>query len=250
MSTTLVHKSDGLRYAPVRIPTLGEKVLVVVLVIDRSGSMGEFGKIQSVNYAISSSVRQMKRLMKGKEGIKAILVVIGFGQTASVLVGPETFDKIEWKNLDATQNSTLIAPAIELLNKELHRILDGKRGLKPVAVVVSDGLAQDQRESMTAIQSFLNSKWGARAIRVGVGISGVGGDCDLALLKAFMNNPEQEPLVADDAAKLGDLIQWTIDSSVRGSMGLHPGHQQPLFPSLPPLTDEDEDEDEEDENDN
>jgi uncharacterized protein YegL len=247
MSTALVRSSQGVRYAPVRIPKNGEKILAVIVVIDMSGSMSEMGKIESANFALSSSVREIQKIVKKKQGVKALFTVIGFGQTANVLIGPETFDKVTWKNLRADQNGTFVAPAIELLNRELAKLLQGRRGFQPVVALVSDGLVHDQPAAMNAINEFLNSKWGGRAIRVGVGISGEGGECDLAILKAFISNPEQQPYVADDAAKLGQFIKWTLLSSAATSMADPSLNQQQLFPALPPLLAEDEEEEDEEE---
>jgi len=229
------------------VPVAGNRKLFVILVTDLSASMSQFGKIESVNYAMAASLRQIEKIAKGKEGIDVEVMVIGFGATADVVQGPESIETIAWKKLVADQPDTLAGPGVDLLNEKLDALMNGKRGLPPVLVLVSDGLARDEIQWRPATARLAASKWGKPAIRVGVGISGVGGDCDLSLLIAFINDPERPPLVAGDAAQLGDFIKWSINSSFNQSIGNNDGAkpQYPNLPSLPFDDDEDEDEDQE-----
>lgn len=246
MKTNFTTRNGSQRSLRFRVPVAGGRRLPVILVCDLSISMSELGKIDSVNYSMSSSVRHIKKTVQGVEGVEPLLMVIGFGARAEVLLGPEPLDTVSWQNLVADQPNTLVAPGIERLTVELDRMLDGKQGHKPVVVLISDGLAYDRSEAKKAIDGFLASKWGRRAIRVGVGISGAGGDCDLDVLKRFMNNPEREPLVANDAAQLGDYIDWTIRDSFNESMRNGGSADPPQYPDLPSLLVDDEDDDDQD----
>ena len=229
------------------VPVAGNRKLAVIWVIDLSGSMSEHGKMVSVNYAGASSVGQSAKIAKGKEGVDVEVTVIGFGEKAEVVLGPASIEAISWQKLTANQCDTLAGPAIHLLVDQLETQMNGRRGLQPVLVLVSDGLAHDKALWRAAMARLLASTWGKVAIRVGVGISGVGGECDLELLSAFIGNSERQPLVAADAAQLGDFIDWSIQSSFNQSLGNSPD-APPQFPNLPSLPFEDDDEeDEEDE---
>lgn len=245
MKTASVTGSGRQRQVRFSVPVAGNRKLVVILATDLSGSMSQHGKIEAVNYAMASSLRQIEKIAKGKEGVDVEALVIGFGAAAEVVLGPASIESISWQKLSANQPDTLAGPAIDLMIDRLDAVMSGRRGLPPVLALVSDGLARDKTHWQAAVTRLSSSKWGQAAIRVGVGISGVGGECDLELLTAFIGNPERPPLVASDAAQLGDFIEWSINSSFNQSLGNGP--DAPLqFPNLPSLPFEDDDDEEDD----
>lgn len=127
----------------------------IVFLVDTSASMVGI-KIEQLNEFMTEAV-EFAEEFAFKEGIRIPIRFIEFNAEAKWLYGDANkgVDHIAWSPLHANQNChTDTAQAINLARSIMSRKFLGCRPLPPIVVLVSDGLSNDLRETIEAIENL------------------------------------------------------------------------------------------------
>jgi uncharacterized protein YegL len=195
----------------VGLEQISRRQLHVVLMLDCSGSMnGE--KIASLNYAIRSSLPELRHVARENPEVSVLLSALCFGTTAYWHIDrPTPIADVAWSDLKPG-GETALGAALEEVASMLRRATDGARLLPPVIVLVSDGYPTDDIE--TGFRLFFAEKAVLAATRVAIAI---GDNVDMSLLERFMDAPgtHLKPLHANSAPDLVRHIKWATTVPVK-----------------------------------
>ena len=185
-------------------------------ITDCSGSMGVDGKIQSLNNAIRDSIPEMKNVAQENPNARVLVRALKFSQGAEWHVAqPTPIADFTWSDLTA-DGVTDLGQALSKLADQLQVSNMPKRGLPPVLVLVSDGQPTDDFEA--GLEELLATPWGQKAVKIAIAI---GDDADKEVLQQFIDNPEFEPLQANNSEELTRYIKWAstevVNSASTGS---------------------------------
>lgn len=160
------------------------RILPVLLLCDTSGSMGEHGKIETLNLA----VREMLGVLASntEPDVQIKVAVISFGGAAAKLHLPLTEPDPEgWSDLTAAGGTPLGAALDQLVNLTEDRTLLPENAYQPTVLLVSDGLPTDNFDG--AFARFTTSAIGTRSIRLAIRI---GADANDVVLKQYAGSKE------------------------------------------------------------
>jgi uncharacterized protein YegL len=194
--------------------------LNVYWLVDKSGSMVG-SKIQQVNWAIKQVLPEMQRL-ESEERVTVYMSTIIFNDRADWHGSdqPVEISRFQWADVDAPGGSTSTAQAIELLCTALEPAKIGRRSCPPVCILLSDGHCTDSEDRYNEAIRRLNSHpWGAKAVRLSIGIGGQG-SYNKAQLDQFISpylRAEQrvETLPADTPRKLVEYILLSVTTALK-----------------------------------
>ncbi|HTZ60100.1 MAG TPA: VWA domain-containing protein [Acidobacteriaceae bacterium] len=190
--------------------------LNIIWLLDCSGSMAEFGKIEALNNSIREVIPAMRKAAEGNPEVQFFVRVIRFSSGASWHVGtPTPLADFKWVDLKA-EGETDMGQAFALLAEDFRKIPDNTRALPPQLVLVSDGKPTDDWKG--ALQALFEIPWGKRAVRQAIAI---GQDADHETLKKFIDNVERPVLRADNAEQLVRYFRY-VSTAVAGAA---PGRQ-------------------------
>ena len=204
------------------------RALPVFLLVDTSGSMrGE--KIETVNIAVKEMLNAFKKIENPK-GVIAICIV-GFSDNKAEVIKPlskiSDADQFTFSAEGNTPMGMAFSTVAEMI--EDYNVVS-KRAYTPTIILISDGNPTDftgynsgmsddaicEWENLKRLQSGARS---AKAIRLAMGI---GGDVDLRILKAFINNVSIPVIKAQDNDTIAKFFRWaTMSISVR-SVSVNP----------------------------
>lgn len=171
-------------------------------VVDCSGSMSVDNKMQQVNYAIQSTIPDMREAAKDNTNAQLYVQAMQFSSGATWLTAsPEEIETYEWKDMKAG-GVTDLGKAFDLLCGQLSIPPMSDRALPPVIVLLSDGQPTDSYK--TQLDTLLNMPWGKKSVRIAIAI---GRDADRSVLEEFTGNSEMV-LDANNPQALVALIKW------------------------------------------
>ncbi len=180
-------------------------------VTDCSGSMGLEGKIQSLNESIKNALPAVKKAANDNAQAEVFMRAIKFSDGAQWHISDRTpIEDFRWVDLSAN-GITDMGKAFELLADQLKMPPMEPRGLKPVIVLITDGHPSDDWRG--GLKKIFELPWGQKAVRIAVAI---GDDADHGPLEEFINDPEINVLLADNAKDLAAHIKWASTDAVRG----------------------------------
>jgi uncharacterized protein YegL len=181
--------------------------LPVLLLADVSGSMGDDGKIDALNRAVSEMLAAFGREDDRRTEIQ--VGVITFGAGGARLHQPLTrSSRIQWQPMTAA-GTTPLAAALDLATQMID---DQKQvpesGYRPTLVLVSDGQPTDAQGHATdewkpALARLLASNRGKQAFRFAMAI---GADADENVLRAFIA-PATQLFRAHEARQIEEFFQ-------------------------------------------
>ncbi len=172
-------------------------------IVDCSGSMGQEGKIQELNFAIKEALPHMRSVADDNVNAEVLVRALKFSNGANwVVAQPVPVHQFDWKDLTAG-GVTDLGHALKLLAEQLTPSNMPERGLPPVLVLLSDGQPTDDFES--GLKSLMSQGWGKKAVRVAIAI---GHDADHDVLQKFIGNTELRPIQANNPQALVDSIKW------------------------------------------
>lgn len=177
--------------------------LHVFWLIDCSASMGVNDKMGELNFAIREAIPEFCDAADSNPAASIYMRVIGFSdgaiwsQATPVLVHDYTYS-----DLHPFGRSDLGA-AFRLVAKELRIPPMPKRAMRPLIVLVSGSEPTDNWRS--CLDELNSAPWGARAARVAVA---VGRDADYNVLRAFLGNPEAEPISAGNPKSVAAALRY------------------------------------------
>ncbi|WP_029319297.1 vWA domain-containing protein [Butyrivibrio sp. AE3004] len=171
-------------------------------VVDCSGSMSVENKMQQVNYAIQSTIPDMREAAKDNTNAQLYVQAMQFSTGATWLTTqPEEIETYQWRDMTAS-GVTDLGKAFELLCGQLSIPPMSDRALPPVIVLLSDGQPTDSYRSQ--LDQLLNMPWGKKAVRIAIAI---GRDADRSVLEEFTGNKELV-LDANNPQALVAMIKW------------------------------------------
>ena len=191
---------------------LSKRELHFFWLTDCSGSMSINGKIQSLNNAIREAIPEMKEVAAENPNAELLVRALEFSDGAQWHIeAPVPVENFTWDNLEA-DGVTDLGEALSLLAQKLEADEMPKRGLPPVIVLVSDGQPTDDFE--TGLEELLALPWGQKAVKIAIAI---GDDADMEVLNQFIDNPELEPLKANNSEELTAYIKWASTEVVKSA---------------------------------
>lgn len=181
---------------------IAARPLEFIWLLDVSLSM-DGDKIQSLNYAIREAIPEMQRVASENVQAEVLVRAIAFSSGARWHISSRTpIDQFQWNDVQV-ESVTDMGEAFKLLQEAFKKENMPTRGLPPVVVLVTDGHPTDDAKS--ALNNLLKEPWGLKAVKIGIAI---GDDADENIIKSFINNPEIQPLKADNSAQLTAYIKW------------------------------------------
>jgi len=204
---------------------IAKRPLQFFWVVDSSGSM-DGAKIATVNHAIREATqRDLPGAVENHPEVQIMMRGIKFSDSASWHVGPDAvpLDKFLWPELTAG-GSTATAQAMRLLTTELNTEKMPRRGFPPVCILLSDGYCTDpESDYQSAIEALDRLPWGAKAVRLAIGIGGDKSQYDEESLGKFISPGLRKEgigvLQASNAEQLVHYIKWaSVSASVASSM--------------------------------
>lgn len=195
-----------------------QKPLHLIWVLDVSGSMGENGKIQALNFAVREAIPQLKDAAASNPGAQVLVRALAFASSVQWVVStPTPLDAFAWTDVGIEyQGVTELGLALREVAGQMKVLETANRGLAPAIVLVSDGKPTDTVDPSfrRGLEELRATAWGAKAAKVAVGI---GNDADMGVLRDFMGSPEFEPLRADNPQDLAAKIKWASTLAVRAA---------------------------------
>src|SRR5580658_7775272 len=197
---------------------VARRPLHVILLADCSGSMTG-AKIQALNFAIGDMLQHFAIWEREQE--KRILVrAVAFADEPRWHIrDPTPATSMRWKELAAVDKGhTFMAPAFRMVGEALTAD-QASRGLRPVLVLITDGLPTDQPADFDAgLQALLSVPAARDAMRIAVAIGNAARSDALA---KFIGNSSLPVLVASDVEQIADQLHraslWVTNPNVRSA---------------------------------
>ena len=204
---------------------LSQRPLHFFVLADCSGSMAADGKMRALNNAMRETVPHLVDVADANPHAQVLVRVLAFSTGARWHVAvPTPIEEFTWTDLDADGYTDLGAALTELA-QQLRSPPMEERALPPAIVLVSDGMPTD--DYRRAMNLLLDEPWGARSVRLSVGI---GRDADREMLDAFVSSSELGAVTANNPEQLAHMIRW---ASVHASRAASAVTALPNFGPVP-----------------
>lgn len=196
-------------FDPSKYTVAKARPLPVILLLDRSGSMGG-EKISTLNSAVNEMIQSFKTAGQGEVEIN--LGVISFGDGgASYDLQLQPVVSINGISLQAN-GGTPMGMALQMAKDliEDKEIIPSK-GYRPAVVLVSDGAPNDNWEE--PMNNFISNGRSSKCERFAMAIGTTQED---SVLNKFLSGTENKVFLASDASKIRDFFKFvTMSVSVR-----------------------------------
>ena len=195
--------------------------LPVIVAVDRSGSMGESGKINALNIALRDFIASLKEENSNKAEIHIALFSFG-GEvsTCDLLISP--INQVETKTYQA-QGKTPMGGVFKLIKGLIEdKNLIPSRSYKPTIVLITDGMPTD--DYLTPLSALINEGRSSKAFRMAMAI---GDDADKEMLAKFVSSPEYlvQGEMARDIRKFFRFVTMSVTQRLKSQ---NPDSQQVL----------------------
>lgn len=190
---------------------LARRQLHVIIALDCSGSM-RGDRIASLNYALKSSVPELKEVAQENPEIEVLVQVLEFQSDVRWQTkAPIKVADWQWQDVSAG-GDTHMGAALEAIAEALSPKAMPGRQLPPVIVMASDGYPSDDFEA--GLKTFLANDFVKAAIRLAIAI---GGDADTDVLQMVINHTGLRPLKANNAPDLVEHIKWATTAPIKAA---------------------------------
>lgn len=210
-----------------------KRILDIFVMAD--GSTSTKGLPNSVlNQAMRESAAALKAEADTQPETLFRFRAISFANKAKWHIGPSPVEveNLSWKDLKAA-GCTATGGAVKLLADAVAEDKMPEQAHPPVMVLISDGANTDGEEYDRAIERLDSEIWGAKAVRLAIGI---GKRYDRKQLEKFTNHPEVGVLEAANAVDLVQYIKYaTVTASQAASNGKSSQGKAASNVQLPPL---------------
>jgi uncharacterized protein YegL len=216
---------------------IARRPLHVILLADCSGSMAG-PRIQALNFAIGDMLQHFASWEREQEKRILIRAIAFANEPRWHVFEPTPASGMRWKALSVVpKGRTNMGPAFRMLAAALSDDQAG-RGLRPVLVLITDGLPTDPPASFDAdLQALLSVPAGRDATRIGVAI---GNTARSEALTKFIGNSSLPVLVAGDVEQIADQLHraslWVTNPNF-GSTGLYNYGDMPPGPVIRDISD-------------
>ena len=199
--------------------------LPVLLLLDSSGSMGEDGKIEVLNQAVT----EMLSAFASEPDLRAAIYVaaISFSREvrAHLPLLPAESARKSWRPLVA-DGGTPLGPTLAKLRAMLEdKAMIPSRAYRPTLVLISDGEPDDGWEM--PLKQLLESERASKAARMAMAI---GAGADIQMLKRFLNSPEAKVFQGHQARDIHKFFKWVTMSVAVRSRSTTPDQFAPIAP--------------------
>lgn len=194
------------------------KPLPIILLLDKSGSMGGF-KIQTLNLAVKKMLATLVK--EESRNTEFLLSVITFGDTTQLVHPPTSAGEFVYRDLHAG-GGTPLGAAIDIAKSLIEdRERTPGRAFRPLVVLVSDGQPTDSWTDK--LEDFVSkgrsSKCDRMALAIGSeAVSGAG----RATLEKFIAGTEHRVFEANEAEDIPNFFRFVTMSVVTRSLSVDP----------------------------
>ena len=180
-----------------------QRPLDIMYLVDTSGSM--YGdKIETVNAAMRELEVLLKNEARKNPSAQVNVRIMTFGDGKAKWHIPKTeIENYTYQSINDVNGSTPLGAALNVLCMTLDNDKMPTRGLKPIIVLLSDGMPNDTWKPN--LEKLLNMPWGKKALKVAIAI---GRDVDKKMLAEFTTDSNLV-LEANNLADLTEFIKWT-----------------------------------------
>lgn len=234
-------------FDPSKYTVAAARPLPVILLLDRSGSMGEvesgdivptgetviedgkeynivtggLSRIDILNQAVNEMIQSFKTV--GKNEVEIDVGVISFGSSVNYDVPLQPARNItEMKCLEAS-GSTPMGTALRMAKDLIEdRDVIPSKGYRPMVILVSDGGPNDNWEE--AMNAFVSDGRSAKCDRFALAI---GRDADRDVLKRFLQGTENKLCEANDAAKIRNFFRFVTMTAEHKTLSSNPNLSLP-----------------------
>jgi uncharacterized protein YegL len=204
---------------------LAQRPLHFFVLADCSGSMAADGKMRALNNAMRETIPHLVEVADANPHAQVLVRVMAFSTGARWHVStPTPIERFAWEDLTADGYTDLGAALMQLAGELRSPPMD-ERALPPAIVLVSDGMPTDDYRA--ALNALLDEPWGARSVRLAVGI---GRDADREMLDGFVSSTELGAVTANNPEQLAHMIRW---ASVHASRAASAATALPRFGPTP-----------------
>jgi uncharacterized protein YegL len=204
---------------------LSQRPLHFFVLADCSGSMAADGKMRALNNAMRETIPHLVDVADANPHAQVLVRVLAFSTGARWHVEePTPIERFAWEDLSA-DGYTDLGAALSLLSEQLRTPPMEERALPPAIVLVSDGMPTDDHRR--ALNALLDEPWGARSVRLAVGI---GRDADREMLDGFVSSEDLGAVTANNPEQLAHMIRW---ASVHASRAASAATGLPRFGPTP-----------------
>ena len=211
---------------------VARRPLHVIMLADCSGSMAG-PRIQALNFAIGDMIQHFASWEREQEKRILIRAVAFANEPRWHIYNPMPAATMTWKALSVVpKGRTNMGPAFRMVAEALAAD-QASRGLRPVLVLITDGLPTDLPADFDAgLQALLDVPAGRDAMRIAVAI---GTTARSEALTKFIGNSSLPVLVASDVEQIADQLHraslWVTSPNIRsaGFYGGGPELQGPAF---------------------
>ena len=201
--------------------------LPVIVAVDRSGSMGENGKIDALNLALKDFIDSIKDEDSNKAEIHLALYSFG-GNDATCDIPLTPISQVSGQTYQA-QGKTPMGGAFVMVKDIIEdRDIIPSRSYKPTIVLLTDGLPTD--EYLAPMQELINEGRSSKAFRIALAI---GDDADTNMLSKFVSSPEYLVL-GENARDIRRFFRFVTMSVTQRMKSQTPDMQQ-----IPQMSDDD-----------
>lgn len=198
--------------------------LPVIIAIDRSGSMGESGKIDALNIALKDFIDSIKQESSNKAEIHVALYSFG-GDNATCDLPLTAIGQVSQQTYQA-QGRTPMGGVFKMVKELIEdKSLIPSRSYKPTIVLLTDGLPTDEWQN--PMSELINDGRSSKAFRIAMAI---GDDADKNMLSKFVSTPDY--LVTGEKARdIRKFFRFVTMSVTQRMKSQTPDMQQ--VPSMP-----------------
>jgi uncharacterized protein YegL len=197
---------------------VARRPLHVILLADCSGSMTG-AKIEALNFAIADMLQHFAAWEREQE--KRILIrAIAFAtEPRWHIAEPQPAAHMTWRSMSVVPGGrTNMGPTFRMVARALA-VDQASKGLRPVLVLITDGLPTDKTEEFDAgLAELLAVPAGRDAMRIAVAI---GNTARSQALTKFIGNSSLPVLVAADVEQIADQLHraslWVTNPNIRSA---------------------------------
>lgn len=168
------------------VTTLKKRAMVVVFVVDISGSM-KGARIGAVNDAIRNILPELKKKEKGNTSAEIRIALLEFSTRAAWrTITPEPVSTFRYEDIERVYGGTNYGKAFEALNDKFSddKFFSSTAGAyTPLIIFMTDGKPSDMGLYREALEELMKNKWFRYATRAGIAIEegALSSDCKRVL---------------------------------------------------------------------
>ena len=192
------------------------RILIVIVAIDKSGSMSKNGKIDALNLALKNFIQSLKGEKSDKIEIQVALYSFGGNDVVTCDNALCPVSMIQCNDYIAQGRTPLGGTLTSIKELIEDRTQIPSRSYAPTVVLITDGESTD--ETSQPLSSFINEGRSAKAFRIAMAI---GDDADLDFLKSFVSEPEYL-VTGENAADIKQFFKFVTMSVSQRTNSLTP----------------------------